>query len=218
MKKIIFFLLCICVCILSVGCVNKGNIHASISEQTQLYFCGETADIKADISVGVRENPYILDGLHNNVVDFSLIVVEFLQTASIEENMTIKLIVNGKSKDVVLELNPLNMTYMTDVGYALKCEDEIILVVNEIYVDLQNVSENFKVDFKEAVDVGFEYIKGQSNVLQDGKLNYEGYLKILDGKKFGGEGLYWHFSLLCENGATASVLINVYNNEDVFAG
>lgn len=75
MKKICFALLS-CLMLASsalfVGCGKNGDIESVMSERTSIYFAGQAEGVKASISVGDRENPYIKDGRHESTCDYSL--------------------------------------------------------------------------------------------------------------------------------------------------
>lgn len=188
-----------------------------MSEQTQVYFYGENDWVKVNVAVGKRENPYILDGKHNATVGFSLITVE-VADEHVDEGLEITLCINGIDSKVLLELNPLNMTYMADIGYALNENDKISVTIKNYSVALENISKNFSIDYRSAIKIGFAQIKNVKLFYENNHLKCEGYLKLLDGNKFGGEGLYWHFTLLNAKGDSESVLISVIDENDVFAG
>lgn len=216
MKKlclVIPFMLMFCL----VGCGTKIDIKNVISEQTEIYFCGEGEGISANISVGKREKNYILDGKHGQNCDFSLISIS-LEKHNHEEEIKIKIDINGQKSEFEGQLNPLNMTYMADLGYALKANDEISLAVNEQEVKLENISKNFKVDYAKAIDIGYGVIEDKSVYMDEGMLACEGYVKIVDGRKFGGKGLYWCFTLLSHNEASENVLISVDDEKIFFHG
>ncbi|MBO5394767.1 MAG: hypothetical protein J6A28_02555 [Clostridia bacterium] len=199
-----------------VGC-GSNNTESVMSEQTEVYFYGEDNGISINIAVGKRENPYIMDGVHYDVCDFSLITL-CNENGEVSDEIAVQLEVNGQIKDVALQLNPLNLSYMTDLGYALKADDEIAVVYNGDTINLCNLSDSFAVDYRQATKIGYDAIDDKSVYVEDGKLACEGYLKILDGKLFGGEGLHWCFTLVNRNGDSCNILISVYDENVVFSG
>lgn len=208
MKKLLF-----CVMISLICCAGCGNsVSVSMSEQTEVYFYGEQDDMKASVSVGKREEPYILDGIHCDVVDFSLVVIE--TDKPIVDSFNIVLSVNGKEFDVVLELNPLNMTYMADAGLKILGEDRVVIQVDNMTMQLNNISKDFVVGSRDAIQIATDKIVDKN--IDMGKS--EAYLKLLNGNKFGGQGLYWYFTLLSENGESENILIDTMNKNDVFCG
>ena len=216
MRKILFLLALLFVSCSCVGCGNK-EIAALMSEQTMIYFYGESGGNWCSVSVGERENPYIIDGSHTQNTTFSLVV--FQPSSAIEGNVIeIELKVDGKSEKTTLELNPLNMTYMADLGYALKEDSVLSLCFQGEEIVLENQSQCFEVDYKEAIKIGFEKASREQDFYQNGVLKVEGYLKIFDGSLFGGEGLYWCFSIIGKEEVSKNVLINVNNRHDIFLG
>lgn len=216
MKKYLIFMALLFVSFSFVGCGNR-EIEALMSEQTEIYFYGENNGNWCSISVGQRENSYIIDGVHTQNTAFSLVV--FQPSSAIEGNVIeVELKVDEKEEKATLELNPLNMTYMADLGYALDENSAISLSFQGEEIVFENLSQNFEVDYKEAIRVGFEKVSEEQDFYQNGVLSAEGYLKILDGSLFGGEGLYWCFSLIGKEEVSKNVLINVNDGQDIFLG
>ncbi|MBQ8792718.1 MAG: hypothetical protein IJZ62_03810 [Clostridia bacterium] len=217
MKKYWAFGAIFLICLTFTGCFEGNNIYSLMSEQAKIYFSGEGEGVKANIAVGKRENPYIMDGVHNELVDFSLITVS-VNSGMAEENLQISLSINGQVSNILLELNPLNMSYMADLGYALNGDDEITITVEGKSFELINIGENFEVDCNQAIEIALNSIEDVSSFKKNGKFACEGYLKILDGSKFGGEGLYWCFTLIGEDKTSSNILINTMDKNDVFKG
>ena len=73
--KIKFLAIALTITALSLfGCAKNQTLQSSMSEITYLYFQGyNNSDEVGSISVGEREEPYRIDGVHNKTVEFSLI-------------------------------------------------------------------------------------------------------------------------------------------------
>ena len=204
MKKLmltlfVFFSLC-----LFCGC-GQTKAESLMSEQTRILFAGEGDVGNCLISVGEREEPYIVDGHHGENTGFSLIV--FTPSSSSETSqIEIDFSIDGIKQQLLLELNPLNMTYVADLGYALEEKVELRLSYQGETIELKNISTSFAVDYKEAIKVGLQEVEASEFVDKD---EYECYLKIVEGERFGQEGYFWCFSVVCETKTSKNILISV---------
>ncbi|MBE7073686.1 MAG: hypothetical protein E7379_01140 [Clostridiales bacterium] len=209
MKQIIVLLIVIS-SILLTGC-NGNNIHSVISERTTDYYYGEMENVKVSLAVGQREEPYVLDGKHGAMVDFSLLAID---TGKSYSHATIDAMVSfgGSIMEVSLELNPLNMTYMADLGKILWSESVCVEVENQ-EVNLRKISDDFSIDYKKAVEIG-ESNTEIGDFKQNGRYSCEGYVKIVEGKSFGQTGFYWCVTILNES-KRSNVLINTLDEKDI---
>lgn len=212
MKKILCFLfVCLFGC-LCVGCDSAG-ISDVLSEKTEIYYVGNGEKYQIELAVGERENPYIMDGISHNRVGFSLITLNLSQ---VESNIIqASLIINGEDNGITLELNPLNMLYMADLGYALKGNETVEFCYGDERIVLNQVSGEFKVDCQKAIKIGYDNIDEKQMFQNDGGFVCEGYLKVINGKKFGHEGLYWCFTLINQMGDIVNILINTLDENDI---
>ena len=198
------------------ACAGCGDVNPDyISEVTKIYFAGQNENISVSIATGKREEPYIMDGIHGNMVDFSLVTLKCEDNLASDE-ISAEIEVNGIAQAYILQLNPLNFTYMCDMGIALNKEDVLIFKYSGHKINLAPICDEFEVGFEEAIKMGESNIEGYANISKSG--GYEGYLKIIDGEKFGGEGLYWIYTILQEDGHSQNVLISVYDKNIVFCG
>ena len=175
MKKI---LMCFVLVFVAVGFFGCDKSDDNISEITTTYLYAQEGEYSGSISIGKRENPYIIDGKHAKNVGFSLIVLKLGEVYN--QSVTVKIEVNGQTEDVKLELNPLNSTYMADLGYALKEDDEISVIYNDCHLKFSNISKDFKVGWEKALEIGKKELSVViDNLTSKKKLNGEYYLKIL---------------------------------------
>ncbi len=205
-------MLCLVMLVLSitlVGCNKKIDIKDSFSEITKLYFHAEDEDKSCTISVGQREDVYIIDGKHTKNVDFSLITLKFNKI--IEQNqIEVDFIINDETKHVLLELNPGNQCYMADLGYALNQNDVINLVFENKSLNLVNLSNSFYIDYESAIEIAVKDLGEDLNTFySNGNFNGECYLKVLTLKNRGEEGLFWIFSAVSENRESKNIIINI---------
>lgn len=198
------------------GCgKNEFNLKDYMSEITTIYFQGENQNINASLSVGQREIDYKIDGKHGLTCEFSLIELKF-QNIKEAEKLTVQIIIDGQSQDFVLELNPVNHVYMGDLGYAIKEDSSIEIIVDGVNIVLTNITGEFAVDANQALEIArIELIDQISYCYNDGKFCGEGYLKLLHEEGNAFDQLFWVFRLVCEQDIKYDVVINAKTGEVV---
>lgn len=210
MKKWCVFAL---VMIFGISLLGCGQIKPKslMSEQTKIVFCGQGEKSECLISVGEREEPYVIDGKHCENVPFSLVV---LKPASALDVGTVEatLCVNAEKRNVELELNPLNMTFVTDLGYAIPSDATLSVEYQGESYSLKNISDEFFVQYDEAINIGIDKVN-ESGFFEQKQENFECYLKIIEGEKFGKQGYFWYFSLVTETNQSKNVLIGAQSKE-----
>lgn len=216
MKKI-YLSMALVLSLFCVGCGRKETVADVMSEQTEIYFYGEGEAGSASIAVGKRENPYVMDGKHGQMCDFSLITLN-LDSEERADEIDVCVEIGERKEEIILQLNPLNMSYMGDLGYVIDGEENVNIVLLDGEIVLKNISEEFAVDYQSAIQIGYSHIEDASRFQKGDDFICEGYLKIIDAKYFGGEGLRWCFTLLSEGQSSCNILIDVYDENVVFKG
>lgn len=196
---------------LMIGCNQKVDITTQFSEITKVYYSGTSSDgqASASISVGQREEQYIIDGKHTKNCDFSLLIVRFDFNVSANE-ITIDFYSDDQKTSVILEFNPLNSTYMADLGYALDGECQYALTYNNYTIEFERASDNFKVGYEDAINKSTAELGEKLNSYYNGN-NFEGecYLKILSKPDEDFQKLYWIFTVVGQNDNSNNVLIDI---------
>lgn len=213
MKKNIFILLVLMIPFLLTGCNKETTLENNMSEITKIYFTAQTDKASANISVGEREEFYIIDGKHGKNLDFSLISLKF-ENLLPENQIEVKVNINNVSTNVLLELNPANHYYMADLGYKLNENDNISLNYKDITLNFENVSQDFEVDYNQALKIAKEELGDNiNNYYQNSQFKGEGYLRILAGQDEENQGLFWVLTIVGENGQKNDIVISVIDGK-----
>ena len=212
MKKLVISIFVLFIPVFMFGCQKLIALEDSMSEITKIYFTAETQDAKANISVGRREEDYIIDGKHTKNVDFSLISLKFNNLLPVNQ-IEVQLVINDVSTSVILDLNPANHYYMTDLGYKLNENDKILLNYGDLSLDFQNESKNFGIDYSEALKIAKSELGDKIEKYYNGK-NFagEGYLKVLTSQDDEGE-LFWVLTLVAKDGSRNNVVLSVVDGK-----
>lgn len=218
MKKLFFCFALLLLPLLFAGCNGQTlGVEESMSEITNVYFQGFNGNDRASISVGLREEPYILNGYHGQDCEFSLIVLSI--SDNMEENvLNATLTINGEESQVELEFNPLANAYMQDLGYNLQPDDQVSLTYGNKIINFSNVSQDFAVSSEEAIDIAkMKLIDEISDLTNNGNFEGECYLKVLGESGSDFRQLFWAFSIVSRDGQTYNVIISA-SDGSVLAG
>ena len=217
MKKILLSLFGLILPILMSGCTSAVKLEDSMSEITKLYFIAEANGVNANISVGEREEDYIIDGNHTKNVDFSLIAIKFDNLLP-ENKIEVDVLINNVESKETLELNPANHYYMTDLGYALNVDDVVQIKYENFNLNFENVSNSFGVNYTQALEIATRELGAKMDGYYNGKdFNGEGYLKVLTGQNEEDDGLFWVLTIVGKNNLKNNVVLSVVNGEIIIS-
>ena len=218
MKKFSLLLIILLCPIVLFGCtLGSSKIEDYMSELTKVYFKGtdvEHPNIRASISVGTRETPYKIDGIHQKTCDFSLISINFNENFD-AETIKASITINEESKEIELYYNPINSSYMNDLGYALNDTDTITLIYNDYNITFTNITKDFKVDYKKAIEVASEKLKAEIEPLwNNGNFMGECYLEILKLQEGNFDQLFWYFRVVTQDNQTYKIVISTADEKE----
>lgn len=210
---ILLFMAMVAVCCFS-GCNDKYNyVLNNMSDLRINYFEGKNQEIFVNLSCGYREDIFVYNGVSTTPVECGVISLAFINICTYN-SVEIVLIVDGKSFEYVLEKSPYEDVFMEDIGKILNSNSKITIKLKnqKQELELECLSNNFKIDYKKAIKIACEHFKNQINGYYfNNKFNAEAYLKILSKKDY--ENKYWYFSLIGTDGKNYSTLIDCYTGE-----
>ena len=178
----------------------------NIPEITKEYYFGENDTMVATLSVGEREEGYLVNGQATELVDYSLLVIKFK-----EENIVKAIVFEVKSGEVTVdveaEYNSFNNSYMVDIVDDITIGEDFSIVYDEQTVTLEK--QNFAIDYENALQIVCENLKDK---LEEQKsynhFNAECYLRVMSEKDDDFSDLYWCFTCLNYEGESFSVIIS----------
>lgn len=211
MKKFLIASAMICLAFVCTGChrSTESLVKANMSEITENYYFVENSQFSLSISVGKRENPYLIDGNHRGIVDFSLVIFKDKTFELKDKTLPIKIEIAGQICEVMLEYNPISCAYMADLGFAIGKKEEVVFVWQDEKILCPLISENFEISCPEALKLSSnkfdeliqKYATGSS-------LKGECYLKIL-GLKGDDNNLFWCFTFVGEDNRSYNLIISI---------
>ena len=196
------------------GKTTEERVFENMSEWTKAYFYGEGETFSASISAGEREVDYVMNGASGENVDFALL------TLRPTEEMKAQIVkVDIKIGDETisaqeLELNAMNGTYMADIERTLVGDETISVTFGEETVAIENLSKNFGIDDKKAVEIAVQELETQITKCKHGtSLGAECYLRVLDKKENDFDQLFWCFTVVNTKGENFSVVISTVDGK-----
>ncbi len=215
MKKF-FALSCVacflCVCLAGCGKNVVELVQNNMSEQTEVYYLGESEKMYCTLSAGTREEQYAMDGKHGKCVIFALLCINLPQQT--EKCIEIVLDLNGLVSTQELQLNTLNDTYMLDLETKITGSEQISITYAGETLQLENVSNNFAVGWQKAIEIACTQLEDKILLKEkNGDLGGECYLRILDKKANNFTEIFWCFSIFNVAGENYSAVISTENGK-----
>lgn len=222
MKKFIVLLTLLLTIFTFGGCgTMEEYIKNNMSEIRQNIFDGTSGSFYVTLSSGMRENPYLSDGVHNKTVEFGVIELELFDKLYSGEKLEYTAKIDDKEISGILERNPFTGSFMDDIEMIINDDAKIEINIkygNGEIINLENKSKNWEIDYEKALEIGVKKITEKLSELNK-KPSGEGYLKIINnytaGKKY-----FWYFNFktadlksysLVIDTATGSILAMINN-------
>lgn len=184
----------------------------NVSEKGVSFFVDSTADnANLKVSSGMRENPYNLDGVHNEMKPFTLLIFKTSLNGISDPTFVAK--INGVEYQGVLELNPCDGTFVTDLGVLIGNDStiEVAVSVNDLVFNFTptNLNSAWGLDFDEALDVGLENMKGIiESLVENGKFNGECYVKVISDPSGMLNIYYYYIGIVDVSGNIYSIVLD----------
>ena len=214
MKKCIVIIFLCSICLLGCKIDIKTCVLESCSEIRSVVFEAKTNDFRVSYTSGERENPYYYDGKSQPRCDFGIITLYFSALQAYIK-VPFEIDIDGRVSNGYLEKNPFNECYMLDLETKVQDSSRIKIKIDEFeYVELQNLSSNWEIDYSEAIDVGIKELKSDFESLRvKNKLNCECYIKPITEESYSGSAYFWSFSFINQKLEKKYVVFDVNSGE-----
>lgn len=215
MKKfIVLILICILSLFLFSACDNVfGEVLNNMSDMRINYFEGNNQNIYVNFSCGHREDVFAYDGKSQNPIECGVLVLGFYELQSYS-SISVLLEVDGIEAEYTLQKSPYDNTFMEDIGKILTGKNKIFLrLKNQTQkIELTEVSNSWKIDYKKAIKIGVSFFKSElTDLYFNGRFNAECYLKIVSKPDF--DKKYWYFSYIDKTNVSKACLIDVFTGD-----
>jgi len=218
-KRIIFSVLCglLCFGFLFYGCSNSvlALSQSRVSDIRSNYFQGQTDEWYVSFSSGLRESPYVLDGVCENTVEFGVVTI-MPKTSKNETSLTYTVSINDLEYSGEFEASPFDDSYAGDICTKVNDTDVIFITISDggssEIANMTCASCDFTITAEQALELAVDEVETD---LKDmcGSEGFEVYVKIVADITQAISDKYWFVMFLCESGDTISVLINPATGE-----
>ncbi len=208
---LLFFGLMFSGCSSDMLSISKGKI----SDVRNNYFQGQTDNWYVSFSSGVRESPYVLDGVSRDKVEFGVVTI-MPKNAQKQKSFTYIVGVNDLEYSGEFEACPFDESYAGDIAKQV-ADDAVIFVTitdggKEEVANMTCVSCGFAVSAEKALEFAVNEVGTELQELKKNQ-DFEVYIKIVADITQVVEGKYWFVMFLCESGDSINVLINPTTGE-----
>lgn len=222
MKKYLIIIGCVALVAFMVALFSGCSLQSSkenVSDIRYGIFDGECEEYNATFVYGIREKPYVLDGISNKGVEFGIITVVFSNRPSENETVSYSLKIGDETYSGTLEKSPYSNEYMADIGKLATEDSKMFLSVcvgseEETTTKLDNKSKLWQISSSKAKEIGLKALKSNIEKIENEKQNYEIYVKIISQQQTNFGKYYWNVSIVSEKGEKHSVLFST-NSEDI---
>lgn len=199
------------------ACSNQINniVLDNISDLRTNFFVGENQDFFAELSSGKREEQFFYDGVSTRKVDCAVLSIGFFKT-NYSNAIEVQVEIDGQAQNAILQHSPFEELFMIDLEKSIDDNAKVAIIYNAKKVELKCVSKDWQIDYSKALEIGIKNFQAElENLYFNGKLNAEGYLKIVYEKEF--NKTYWYFGIIDRAGEKYNILIDVNDGRVVNA-
>ena len=220
MIKRIFLLIFLIPVLLLSGCNVGFKIKAwqVVSEYRKCLFVANCEDFSATFTSGKRESSYSYDGVSSNLVEFGVLTVQFFSKLEPNNIPQYVLFIDTIQYEDILEFNPIDGTYVADIGKDISNKSDIYLRVYGGGINDQTkmkcVSNNWKVSYKQAFNTALQKFKPTlKKQIKHNSINGEFFIKIVGDKSDQTLNICWYVSYLGVDKTTLACIIDVYSGQ-----
>ena len=221
MRKITLFFCLILMSISFYGCAKYVGkiVNDSLSEVRYNLYQVYTNEIDIQFTSGFREEPYIINGISESKKEFGIITAHFLFDIKDYSGLpTFNIKINEREFEGEFEQNPFDQSFVYDIEIFVLDDAKISIEINWDNFDfssgLDNISNNFQCDYKQALKIFIEEFKPDiKKIIVNNKLQGEVYVKLISRPELKTNNVYWYVSLVGKSGQTMSVVIDPYSKQ-----
>jgi len=175
--------------------------------ETRMYMKhGEAECCSAQFFAGMREEPYLVNGVSEKKVAFGIINLE--PGKKIDGNeLTGTLAIGEEILPVTLERNPHGANFATDIERLVDATQELVLTLviggSTHVFNLANAMPETAINWERALEIAVDQMQPQ--IRKAGK--FECYVKIVESPVKGG-GSFWYVRFVPEKGDNFFVVID----------
>lgn len=214
-KPVFIFCMLIASMLIFVGCsfdLYKEAV-ARVSEAGMCLWETETSKFRISFTSGMREDPYLMNGIPETLRAFGLVVLEPKdESLSAVDEINATLTIGKENFNIVLERNPYEYNFGADIEKLFNNPSSVAVAVNafnDVYnLTLANVAGVSGINWEKALRIGMDVLNAKS-IIKNSKIRCEVYVKIVcDASKITDKH-FWRVQIVTSKGDTNYCLINL---------
>lgn len=217
--SLIFLIFAIIIIVIYFGFVKvdiRDLVNKNISEMGEFCFSAQNSISDVKIYTGKRENPYLLNGVHEQCKPFALLT---FRTNELDvQSPTFIAQINDQSYNGILEQNPYDNTFVTDLEVCIPEDAQIKVTItiknNQYEYDVKNINKDWNLTFEDAKNIGIEHLTNEIQKCKKGKkINAEFYVKAITDTNGLFDSFYYYVSMIDTEGNSHNIVIDVNSGE-----
>lgn len=199
MKKI-FVIIILSLIFVLTSCKDNSMYLKSVQQVSEIEYCHFefiNDDYYLSLVGGQREEPYIIDGVAQNLIDYGVIKFKPFSNEKIEDNITAIVCVSLTDYTVNLQQNPFDFSYMADIKFCPKIEDIVFVKIKYLNVEFEEqlieITSNFKLNANDSLKY---FVNNYGDIIKNfevyDKLNIEFHISILQDEFNKNTEYFWY--------------------------
>ncbi|HEY8423421.1 MAG TPA: hypothetical protein VIL23_01510 [Clostridia bacterium] len=190
-RAITVFVLVFALFFVNIGCGSKipAEIKKNLSEIRVNIYEFSNDNMSVNIITGEREEPYVLDGTANGMVEYTVITFTPEDPDNISSEITYKYTLKTGKKDYTgtFTLHPFGNSYAAEIGEKIDLKSVQLIITAqkddwkfEENAVIESILTDEMMNWEEALKIGAEALKKATQSMYDkNKLKAEVYVKLL---------------------------------------
>lgn len=216
--KFIFFVILICSLFSGCGVGLKNKVYNNLSEMVDFVVVGVADDVSVSLMCGRREVDYKINGVSTELVPYG--VLTLCLGEELDSSMEVKyvLFVGTKKFQGEMQKNPYDSTWVADIKTIIDKNENIsieISVGQEMFsLKLKPVDGDWIITSNEVVDILIKEYKNElKNMVLDGVLEGEIYIKLINEQTIEYYRYYYYVSVVDRKGGSLNFLLSPKTKE-----
>lgn len=206
-----FLFVCMIFSLSLVGCGTnlKDIFYENISEIQRDVFVGKFNQISATLLMGDREKEYLKNGYSTENIDFSVLMIEGMETTKNIE-YSYRLFVDDMVYEGVFKFNPFG-GLIVDMGNIVAGDIMVVTVVGDETIDivLRSITDGLSTSCDDAINIVMDNFGGRIRKLKKGRTFVaESYIKLMGMLEINSEDLCWCVTIITRAGERFSYVVS----------
>lgn len=214
----LFFLIISMLIFSSCGNKYENILISNTSEIRECLCVGESEELSASLTVGMREKNYIVNGYSTELIEFGVLSFELRNIDVDKNNCQFILFVGTDKYTGDLQENPFDQTLVADIQKVVDCNKKIVarLISNNVEIDVElfSINRDWNITSSDVYKIIAKNLKDEIKAFINNNI-FEGevYIKIINDQDITKNDYYWYVNIIGRNGKRLSAIVSPIKNE-----